>query len=86
MQRAGNAYLNPEFVGCLALAFGNALRLRCVPSVELRCTCGALAAAGLIGNALPAQRISPTPDYAIVGFVEYVFEVQQRNHHAQRHT
>ena len=35
---------------------------------------------------LPGRRLAPTLEHAFVGFVEGVLEVQQTDHHAQRHT
>ena len=35
---------------------------------------------------LPARRLAPTLNHALVGLIEGVIEVQQRDHDAQRHT
>lgn len=41
---------------------------------------------GAAREELPARRVGPAGHHALVGFVEGVFEVQQRDHGAQRHT
>jgi hypothetical protein len=40
---------------------------------------------GATREELPTRCVAPALDHALIGFVESVFEVEQRNHDAQRH-